>query len=150
MARWTLPPWIPDRRTVTIYLGNGSGGFTASAGGPFQTGTSPVAIVAVDLNRDGKVDLAIANQGGLNAVTVLLGNGAGGFAAAPGSPFAVGFNPTSMAVCGSQRRWDAAGGGGRPSQHPIREIETRSVRKLFRRYFSAAQRIALGYCRRGF
>ena len=84
--------------TVTIYLGNGSGGFTASAGGPFQTGTSPVAIVAVDLNRDGNVDLAIANQGGLNSVTVLLGNGAGGFTAAPGGPFPVGFSPTSMVV----------------------------------------------------
>ena len=83
--------------TVTIYLGNGTGGFTASAGGPFQTGSSPVAVVAVDLNRDGKVDLVIANQGGLNALTVLLGNGAGGFTAAAGSPFAVGFSPTSLA-----------------------------------------------------
>jgi uncharacterized repeat protein (TIGR01451 family) len=83
--------------SVTIYLGNGSGGFTPSIGSPFQTGSSPVAIVAVDLNRDGKVDLAIANQG-VNTLTVLLGNGTGGFAAAPGSPFALGFNPTSIAV----------------------------------------------------
>jgi len=81
---------------VTIYLGNGSGGFTPSVGGPFQTGTSPVAILAVDLNGDGKVDLAIANQG-VNTLTILLGNGAGGFAVAQGSPFAVGFNPTSLA-----------------------------------------------------
>jgi uncharacterized repeat protein (TIGR01451 family) len=86
--------------TVTIYLGNGSGGFTPSIGGPFQTGSSPVAIAAVDLNGDGKVDLAIANQGGLNSLTVLLGNGAGAFAAAPGSPFAVGFTPTSLAFAG--------------------------------------------------
>jgi uncharacterized repeat protein (TIGR01451 family) len=88
----------PGSHAVTVYLGNGSGGFTPSIGGPFPAGSSPVAIAAVDLNRDGKVDLAIANQGGLNAVTVLLGNGAGGFAAAPGSPFAVGFSPTSIAV----------------------------------------------------
>ena len=83
---------------VIIYLGNGNGGFTPSAGGPFSTGSSPVAIVAVDLNRDNKTDLVLANQGGANAVTVLLGNGAGGFAPAPGSPFGVGFNPTALAV----------------------------------------------------
>ncbi len=83
--------------TVTIYLGNGIGGFTASSGGPFQTGSSPVALLVADLNRDGKPDLAIANQG-VNTLTVLFGNGAGGFAPAPRSPFAVGFNPTSLVV----------------------------------------------------
>ena len=82
---------------VTIYLGNGGGGFTPSVGGPFQTGSSPVAILAVDLNADGNVDLAIANQG-VNTLTVLLGNGAGTFAAAPGSPFAAGLNPTALVV----------------------------------------------------
>jgi hypothetical protein len=82
---------------VTIYLGNGTGGFTVSPGGPFQTGSSPVAIIAVDLNLDGNMDLAIANQG-VNTLTVLLGNGTGGFAAAPGSPFPLGLNPTSLVV----------------------------------------------------
>ena len=70
---------------VTIYFGNGSGGFTQSAGGPFPTGSSPVAVLAVDLNLDGNMDLVFANQG-VNTVTALLGNGAERIrAAAPGS-----------------------------------------------------------------
>jgi hypothetical protein len=82
---------------VTVLLGDGSGGFAAAAGSPFAVGTSPRAVAVGDLDRDGDPDLAVANNG-TNNVSVLLGNGAGGFAAAAGSPFAVGNSPRAVAV----------------------------------------------------
>ena len=82
---------------LTVMLGNGSGGFTATAGSPFAAGAAPYAIVAGDFNGDGMLDLAAANLSNSN-VTVWLGNGAGGFTAASGSPFAVGQNPEALVI----------------------------------------------------
>jgi hypothetical protein len=83
--------------TVTVLLGNGAGGFTAASGSPFPVGSSPFFVAVGDFNGDGKPDLAITNHAD-NNVTVLLGNGTGGFAPAPGSPFPVGSEPLSVAV----------------------------------------------------
>jgi Bacterial Ig-like domain (group 3)/FG-GAP-like repeat/FG-GAP repeat len=83
--------------TVTVLLGNGSGGFTAATGSPFAVGTHPASIAMADFNGDGKTDLATANSSE-GTVTVLLGNGSGGFSAASGSPFTVGGNPRSVTV----------------------------------------------------
>jgi uncharacterized protein (TIGR03437 family) len=82
---------------ITVLLGNGSGGFTAAPGSPFVVGTNPQSVAAADFNGDGKPDLVTANLNG-NNITVLLGNGSGGFTAAPGSPFAVGISPIFVAV----------------------------------------------------
>ena len=82
---------------ISVLLGDGSGGFTAAPGSPFAAGFFPIAIAVGDLNGDGKLDLAVANIGS-NAVTVLLGNGSGGFTAAPRSPFAVGTNPIALTI----------------------------------------------------
>ena len=82
---------------VTVLLGNGAGGFSAASGSPFAAGTDPVSVAVGDFNGDGIPDLAIANAGS-NNVTVLLGNGAGDFSVATGSPFAVGDFPASVAV----------------------------------------------------
>ncbi len=82
---------------VTVLLGNGTGGFSAAPGSPFAVGTAPFSVAVGDFNGDGIPDLAAANATS-NNVTVLLGNGAGGFNAAAGSPFAVGTNPRSLAV----------------------------------------------------
>ena len=82
---------------VTVLLGNGSGGFTLSSGSPFAVGSTPGSIAAADFNGDGIPDLVTADEGA-NNVTVLLGNGAGGFTAASNSPFAVGSDPISVAV----------------------------------------------------
>jgi hypothetical protein len=82
---------------LTVMLGNGSGGFTATAGSPFAAQAAPYAIVAGDFNGDGMQDLAAANYAS-NSVTVLLGNGSGGFTPASGSPFAVGQNPEALVV----------------------------------------------------
>jgi hypothetical protein len=84
--------------TVTVLLGNSTGGgYTAAPGSPFPAGTTPVAVVAGDFNGDGALDLAIADSGG-NNITILLGNGRGGFTAGPGSPFSVGTGPAGLAT----------------------------------------------------
>ena len=82
---------------VTVLLGNGAGGFTAAGGSPFAVGDSPSCVAVGDFNGDGNLDLAVANLGS-NNVTVLLGNGSGGFTPAAGSPFTVGTGPSSVAV----------------------------------------------------
>ncbi len=86
-----------NSNNVTVLLGDGAGGFTSATGSPFPAGTQPYSVAVGDFNGDGKPDLAIANVASWD-VTVLLGTGAGGFTAAPGSPFAVGSYPESVAV----------------------------------------------------
>jgi hypothetical protein len=84
---------------ATVLLGNGSGGFTQAAGSPFAVGSFPSSVAVGDMNGDGRLDLAVANTGSSN-VTVLLGNGSGGFTPAPGSPVPMGAGtlPRSVAV----------------------------------------------------
>src|SRR5580698_5934807 len=65
---------------------------TPAPGSPFTVGLRPTGVATGDFNGDGKQDIAIANAGN-NNVTVLLGNGTGGFTAAAGSPFQAGSNP---------------------------------------------------------
>src|SRR5271157_1234108 len=71
--------------------------FTPAPGSPFAAGSYPASVAVADFNGDGRLDLAVANEGSHN-VTVLLGNGTGGFTAAPGSPFPAGSSPISVAV----------------------------------------------------
>jgi Bacterial Ig-like domain (group 3)/FG-GAP-like repeat/RTX calcium-binding nonapeptide repeat (4 copies) len=82
---------------VSIFLGNGSGGFAPAAGSPISLGTTnPFAIASADLNNDGRLDLAIANSGSNNA-SILQGNGSGGFSLV--NTFStLGSSPTSVAV----------------------------------------------------
>ena len=80
--------------TVSVLLGDGTGKFVNASGSPFTVGTSPSSLAFGDFNGDGKLDIVTANSGS-NNVTLLLGNGAGGFTAAP-APFAVGTNPFSI------------------------------------------------------
>jgi uncharacterized protein (DUF2141 family) len=82
---------------VTVLLGDGAGKFTAASVSSFKVGKEPVSVAVGDFNGDGKLDLAIANRKD-NTVTVLLGDGKGGFTEAPGSPFPVGVEPWSLAV----------------------------------------------------
>src|SRR5579872_5992046 len=62
--------------SVSIFLGDGHGGFTEASGSPFPTGDHPCTMAVGDFNGDGKWDLATANCGSDN-VTILLGNGDG-------------------------------------------------------------------------
>src|SRR5262249_28411583 len=66
-----------------------------SAPGGYAAGTSPDAVVTNDFNRDGRLDLAVANYSS-STISVLLGNGDGTFQAARND--ATGANPRSLAV----------------------------------------------------
>jgi serine/threonine protein kinase/Flp pilus assembly protein TadD len=86
--------------SVSVLLGNGDGTFQAAHGYPvafsgnnLSPAQNPVAIG--DFNRDGKPDLAVANNAG-NNVSVLLGNGDGTFPAAPN--YSAGIYPGFVAV----------------------------------------------------
>jgi hypothetical protein len=80
---------------VTVLLGNAAGGFRATPGSPVKAGGEPFSVASADFNGDGKSDLAVANNTS-NNVTVLLGNGSGGFSAAPGSPVGVAGGPLGV------------------------------------------------------
>src|SRR6266576_1256028 len=58
--------------TLSVRLGTGTGSFGAKT--DFGTGGYPTSVVVGDFNRDGKLDLAVANQNDSN-VSILLGNG---------------------------------------------------------------------------
>lgn len=71
--------------------------FVPAPGSPIAVGGAPGGIEAADLNRDGKLDLVVTN-GPANAVEILLGDGHGRFAPAPGSPLSVPSPPHLSAV----------------------------------------------------
>ena len=86
---------------ITVYIGDGTGNFTAAPGSPFAAGTNPQYLAAGDVNGDGFADLAIVNRGD-NNVSVFLGSGSGSFTAATGSPFATGTGPVFVAITNVQ------------------------------------------------
>src|SRR5699024_7218391 len=77
---------------VSVLVGNGAGKFAKVAGSPFSIGSSPASVALGDLNQDGRLDIITADSAS-GAVSVLEGNGYGGFHNASGSPFNVGSGP---------------------------------------------------------
>ncbi len=65
--------------------------------GRYPTGREPAAVAVADLDGDGRLDAAVANQVS-GDVSVFLGQSAGRFSEASGSPFAAGPNPNDLAV----------------------------------------------------
>jgi hypothetical protein len=78
--------------TATVLLNDGMDSFHPAPGSPFQAGHLPNDIVIVDMNRDGNPDLVIVNTQS-PYLTILLGDGKGGFHPASGSPIDVHSNP---------------------------------------------------------
>jgi hypothetical protein len=81
-----------DGGTVSVLLGNGRGQFHEPAGSPFPAGHLPNDVAIADMNGDGNVDLVIANHQS-PFISILLGDGKGGFRPATGSPVDVHSSP---------------------------------------------------------
>jgi hypothetical protein len=81
-----------EDETVSVLLGDGKGHFARANGSPFACGKAPNDIAVADMNGDGNLDLVIANTG-TPYLTILLGDGKGGFAPSPHSPFATASYP---------------------------------------------------------
>ncbi|MGQ3209960.1 MAG: beta strand repeat-containing protein [Shinella sp.] len=80
---------------VSVMLGDGAGGFTAVT--HYSMGTRlPGTVTVADVNGDGKLDALTTNIGTPGTVSVLLGNGNGGFTSA--TDISVGANPGSLTV----------------------------------------------------
>ncbi|MGN6430812.1 MAG: FG-GAP repeat domain-containing protein, partial [Gaiellaceae bacterium] len=80
---------ISSGSAVAILLGDGSGHFSAAPGSPVPVGGTPEGVVSADVNGDGRPDLVVPvadSTGRITGIEVLLGDGAGGFVPAPGSP----------------------------------------------------------------
>jgi hypothetical protein len=86
-----------DDNSVSVLLGDGRGGFTPAVGSPIAVGRAPYPHVVGDVNRDGNLDIVTPNVGS-NNVTVLLGDGRGGFTPAAKSPFGVATRPYYVAL----------------------------------------------------
>src|ERR1700684_885460 len=78
----SLPPW--EARSP----------WARAPGSPFQVGSTPESLAIADFNQDRILDLAVANVNS-NTITLLQGNGAGGFSPL-GNPLPVGTNPFSV------------------------------------------------------
>lgn len=86
-----LRPLDASSAPLSVMIGNGKGGFAAGVGYPTDgSGSfaiSPEAITAVDINRDGKLDVVAVGHDNLN---VLMGNGDGTFAVGHRIPGGIG------------------------------------------------------------
>src|SRR6266850_442099 len=90
-----------DSYGVTLLLGDGRGGLALAPNSPIvmKQGQHPHThgLGIGDFNGDGKLDLVTVNNAD-NDLSVALGDGRGGFARAPDSPFAVGPSPYPLAL----------------------------------------------------
>ncbi|MCI0530909.1 MAG: VCBS repeat-containing protein, partial [candidate division Zixibacteria bacterium] len=90
-----------DSYGVTLLLGNGQGNFSSAPGSPFSVLDSARphnhGLATGDINKDGNLDFVTSNYG-YHSVSLMLGNGKGGFAPAPASPFNVGRGPYPLVL----------------------------------------------------
>ncbi len=80
---------------ISVLFGKGDGSFQAAVNFPLESASALISVAVGDFNGDGKSDIVTANNASQN-VSVLLGNGTGGFATAKN--FKVPSRPTSVIV----------------------------------------------------
>lgn len=102
----------PDPKSghIMVLLGDGKGDLEYAEGSPIKVASSVRKIALGDLNGDGRLDLVAAQHESYDLV-VMLGNGKGQFAPAPGSPV-------------------AASAGGRPHTHEVTLADANGDSKL--------------------
>jgi ATP:corrinoid adenosyltransferase len=83
--------------SLSILLGDGRGGFTPATGTPIRVSARPYFVALGDLDGDRKPDV-VASHDDDTRVTVLLGDGRGGFRPAAGSPLDVGRRPWKVVL----------------------------------------------------
>ncbi len=90
--------YSPFGPAVTTWLATGDWSTIGSAFQPIRATVplQPMSLVVADFDGDGKLDWAGTTSAG--TVMVELGDGKGGFTAAPGSPYQVGGTPFAFAV----------------------------------------------------
>jgi hypothetical protein len=95
---------IPDIATsnygnasVSVFLGKGDGSFEEVPSSPFAVGKGPYPLDADDVNGDGNIDIVTPNVLG-NSISILAGDGKGGFIDASGSPVAVPERPYYVTI----------------------------------------------------
>lgn len=122
-------------KTVAILIGDGTGHFAPAGGSPVHLDGTPATVVAADVNGDGRPDLVVpVSESSGHGIEILLGDGSGSFAQAPGSPVPIlsgnavsvavadldGDGHADLAVANTQRneisimRGDGAGGFAAP------------------------------------
>ncbi|MCI0692148.1 VCBS repeat-containing protein [candidate division KSB1 bacterium] len=84
-------------KDLSVFFGDGSGGFKATAGSPFELRAYGNYAAIGDINQDDNVDLVITHDDS-NLLTILLGNGKGDFKAAPASPFDLGHRAWNVII----------------------------------------------------
>jgi hypothetical protein len=92
-----VPNSGPKNRTVTVLLGDSHGRFAPAPDSPFTVPNGPYHTALGDVNGDGKLDVVAAHDDS-SFVSVLLGDGRGGFSPAPGVPFDVGRRAGAVVV----------------------------------------------------
>ena len=102
---------LPSSFALTLLLNDGRGGFRASQL-PLRTGEPWHAVIG-DVNGDRKADV-VATHHDQNVLTVLIGDGAGRFTEAAGSPFNFGDSIFQVLLADVNRdgRLDALGAAG--------------------------------------
>lgn len=83
--------------SVSILMGDGKGNFNKADGSPFFANRFPNDIAITDINKDGNLDIGIANTE-VSFLTILLGNGKGQFQQTDHSPFIVHSKPHTHGV----------------------------------------------------
>ncbi|HEX8706371.1 MAG TPA: FG-GAP-like repeat-containing protein [Myxococcaceae bacterium] len=107
---------------VHVHVNNGSGTFNPTPNN-YSVIASPLVLLTADFNNDGRVDVATGNNSTTITVSVVTGNGAGGFGTA--RTMGLGFNAVAIAAGDVDRdgKLDLAVAGGNAPNYEVRVLK---------------------------